>query len=162
MEQVLGLPPLNQFDVAAQGRGDAGRRFDRAASFRSTSFGDPIDAHVGQKPEMVIGRTTGAGVIGTTEQAAGPMLDCSAAKRLRRFTSPHTIDLFDFGRTRDGAFYYVMELLIGRDLESLGLVASDRTTAVGGSSARPHSATGSGGAGRSSFWRTLLPTDGGP
>jgi serine/threonine-protein kinase len=34
-------------------------------------------------------------------------------------TSPHTIDLFDFGKTRDGAFYYVMELLIGRDLESL-------------------------------------------
>jgi serine/threonine-protein kinase len=34
-------------------------------------------------------------------------------------TSPHTIDLFDFGQTRDGAFYYVMELLIGRDLESL-------------------------------------------
>src|SRR5262245_6483769 len=45
-------------------------------------------------------------------------------------TSPHTIDLFDFGRTRDGAFYYVMELLIGRDLESLvrqfGALPADR------------------------------------
>jgi serine/threonine-protein kinase len=45
--------------------------------------------------------------------------------------SPHTIDLFDFGLTRDGAFYYVMELLSGRDLESLvrdfGALPVDRT-----------------------------------
>src|SRR6185436_8038121 len=34
-------------------------------------------------------------------------------------SSPHTIQLFDFGATNDGTFYYVMELLIGRDLESL-------------------------------------------
>jgi eukaryotic-like serine/threonine-protein kinase len=33
--------------------------------------------------------------------------------------SPHTIELFDYGLTRDGVFYYVMELLSGRDLESL-------------------------------------------
>ena len=33
--------------------------------------------------------------------------------------SPHTINLYDFGVTREGAFYYVMELLVGRDLESL-------------------------------------------
>jgi serine/threonine protein kinase len=46
--------------------------------------------------------------------------------------SPHTIDLFDFGLTRDGMFYYVMELLIGRDLESLvrgfGALPADRVT----------------------------------
>jgi serine/threonine-protein kinase len=46
--------------------------------------------------------------------------------------SPHTIDLFDFGLTRDGAFYYVMELLIGRDLQSLvrdfGALPADRVT----------------------------------
>jgi serine/threonine-protein kinase len=34
-------------------------------------------------------------------------------------SSPHTIQVFDFGVTQDGAFYYVMELLTGRDLESL-------------------------------------------
>jgi serine/threonine-protein kinase len=34
-------------------------------------------------------------------------------------SSPHTIRLFDFGLTDEGAFYYVMELLQGRDLESL-------------------------------------------
>jgi len=33
--------------------------------------------------------------------------------------SPHTIELFDFGIAADGAFYYVMELLNGFDLESL-------------------------------------------
>ncbi|MGD9903387.1 MAG: serine/threonine-protein kinase [Vicinamibacterales bacterium] len=34
-------------------------------------------------------------------------------------TSPNTIRLYDFGLTDDGTFYYVMELLDGRDLESL-------------------------------------------
>jgi serine/threonine-protein kinase len=34
-------------------------------------------------------------------------------------SSPHTIRLFDFGVTADRTFYYVMELLTGRDLDSL-------------------------------------------
>jgi hypothetical protein len=33
--------------------------------------------------------------------------------------SPHTVELYDFGVTRDGTFYYVMEILEGIDLESL-------------------------------------------
>ena len=33
--------------------------------------------------------------------------------------SPHTIDVYDFGLTSDGTFYYVMELLDGLDLENL-------------------------------------------
>ncbi|MDH5196994.1 MAG: serine/threonine protein kinase [Gemmatimonadota bacterium] len=33
--------------------------------------------------------------------------------------SPHTIDVYDFGMTADGTFYYVMELLEGFDLETL-------------------------------------------
>jgi serine/threonine-protein kinase len=66
--------------------------------------------------------------------------DVDARLMLRRFerearataalSSPHTIQLFDFGSTDEGAFYYVMELLVGRDLESLikefGPVGSDR------------------------------------
>jgi len=33
--------------------------------------------------------------------------------------SPHTIELYDFGVTTEGTFYYVMEVLQGLDLESL-------------------------------------------
>jgi hypothetical protein len=33
--------------------------------------------------------------------------------------SPHTLELFDFGVAEDGAFYYVMELLDGFDLDHL-------------------------------------------
>ena len=53
----------------------------------------------------------------------------AAQSQLRRFEreaqatallrSQHSIRLFDFGAAEDGSFYYVMELLEGRDLESL-------------------------------------------
>jgi len=33
--------------------------------------------------------------------------------------SPHTIEVYDFGRSDDGSFYYVMELLDGLDLQEL-------------------------------------------
>jgi serine/threonine-protein kinase len=55
--------------------------------------------------------------------------DSAAQAQLRRFEreaqatallrSQHSIRLFDFGAADDGSFYYVMELLDGRDLESL-------------------------------------------
>jgi serine/threonine-protein kinase len=52
------------------------------------------------------------------------------AKATAALSSPHTIQVFDYGMTRDGTFYYVMELLAGRDLESLvrefGPVPADR------------------------------------
>ena len=41
------------------------------------------------------------------------------AQAIARLRSPHTIDLFDFGVSDDGAFYYVMELLDGLDAEAL-------------------------------------------
>lgn len=59
------------------------------------------------------------------------MGDTAAASQaqLRRFereaqataalSSPYSVRLFDFGATDEGSFYYVMELLQGRDLESL-------------------------------------------
>jgi serine/threonine-protein kinase len=52
------------------------------------------------------------------------------AQATAALSSPHTISLFDFGVTNEGLFYYVMELLDGRDLESLvrefGPVPPDR------------------------------------
>jgi serine/threonine protein kinase len=41
------------------------------------------------------------------------------AQATAALSSPHTIDVFDFGVTDEGTFYYVMELLVGRDLETL-------------------------------------------
>jgi serine/threonine-protein kinase len=70
----------------------------------------------------------------------GASSEAEARTMLRRFereaqataalSSPHTIRVFDFGVTEDRTFYYVMELLAGRDLESLvkefGPVPADR------------------------------------
>ncbi len=41
------------------------------------------------------------------------------AQAIARLRSPHTVELFDFGIADDGAFYYVMELLEGMDLDAL-------------------------------------------
>ena len=70
----------------------------------------------------------------------GASTEAEARTMLRRFereaqataalSSPHTIRIFDFGVTADRTFYYVMELLDGRDLDSLvrefGPVPADR------------------------------------
>ena len=41
------------------------------------------------------------------------------AQATAELSSPHTIRLYDFGVTEDRTFYYAMELLSGRDLDSL-------------------------------------------
>ena len=41
------------------------------------------------------------------------------AKAIALLNSPHTINLFDFGIQKNGSFYYVMELLDGKNLKSL-------------------------------------------
>jgi eukaryotic-like serine/threonine-protein kinase len=41
------------------------------------------------------------------------------AQVIASLRSPHTVTLFDFGVSADGAFYYVMELLEGLDAETL-------------------------------------------
>jgi serine/threonine-protein kinase len=57
--------------------------------------------------------------------------EARAAANLR---SPHTIELYDFGTTEDGTFYYVMELLDGLDLNRLvsrfGPLGAGRTVAL--------------------------------
>ena len=77
-------------------------------------------------------------------EVLGAGTDAAAAAMLRRFereaqataalSSPHSIRLFDFGVTDDRTFYYVMELLAGRDLETLvrefGPLPADRALYV--------------------------------
>ena len=41
------------------------------------------------------------------------------ARATAALRSPHTVNIYDFGTTEDGTFYYVMELLEGFDLETL-------------------------------------------
>ena len=74
----------------------------------------------------------------------GAGTDAAASVMLRRFereaqataslSSPHSIRLFDFGITEDRTFYYVMELLAGRDLETVvrefGPLPADRVIHV--------------------------------
>jgi tRNA A-37 threonylcarbamoyl transferase component Bud32 len=62
-------------------------------------------------------------------EVLGARSDSEAQVMLRRFereakataalNSPHTIQVFDFGVTEERTFYYVMEMLSGRDLETL-------------------------------------------
>jgi serine/threonine-protein kinase len=56
------------------------------------------------------------------------------AKATASLQSPNTVALYDFGRTDEGTFYYVMELLDGLDLESLvnrfGPMPAERAVAI--------------------------------
>lgn len=80
---------------------------------------------VWEAEHRMLARTTAMKLI-RPETLAGT--DAARRMQLRRFErearataalhSVHSIDIYDFGLTPDGSFYYVMELLEGMDLES--------------------------------------------
>jgi serine/threonine-protein kinase len=75
----------------------------------------------------------------TTDAQGGASVDARRrfereAQAIASLRSPHTVTLFDFGVTDEGAFYYVMEMLDGLDAESLvkrfGQLAPERAVNV--------------------------------
>ena len=90
--------------------------------------------------QYVLERKIGEGAMGVVYRATHAMLRRPAAIKLllkeraseadlarferevqltSRLVHPNTISIFDYGRTADGVFYYVMEYLDGLDLQSL-------------------------------------------
>jgi len=62
------------------------------------------------RPELIASRTDPAVLLRRFEREA------RATAALR---SPHTVQLYDFGQADDGTLYYVMEMLVGIDLDNL-------------------------------------------
>jgi len=59
--------------------------------------------------------------LGTDNAAAHILLERfeREAQATASLRSPHTVEIYDFGRSKEGTFFYVMELLDGIDLETL-------------------------------------------
>jgi serine/threonine protein kinase len=76
-------------------------------------------------------RPGGAGDIGRRESLARLEREARATAALR---SPHTVQVYDFGITDDGSFYYAMELLEGLTLDELvhdfGPISPSRTVTL--------------------------------
>jgi eukaryotic-like serine/threonine-protein kinase len=123
-----------------------GRRLQRAQELGSYHLVEPLGR--GGMGEVWLARhqmlARSAAIKLVRPELLGAATEVEAQNMLRRFereaqataalSSPHTIRLFDFGVTAEHTFYYVMELLDGRDLESLvrdfGPLPADRALAL--------------------------------
>jgi serine/threonine protein kinase len=105
-----------------------GRKVSRARQFGSYRLVERIGrggmGEVWRAEHQLFARPAAIKLIGAHPLLKGS--DAVAEERFRReaqvaagLRSPHTIQLYDFGITRDRRLYYVMELLDGCDLDSL-------------------------------------------
>jgi serine/threonine-protein kinase len=64
----------------------------------------------------LVSTRSGSSSTGSSPEAQRLEREVQATAQLR---SPHTVEVYDYGLTDDGRFYYVMELLDGMDMEQL-------------------------------------------
>jgi serine/threonine-protein kinase len=110
-----------------------GRRLESArqiGSYKLTNLlGHGGMGEVWRAEHRLLSRCSAIKLVKPDVVAAGTNSSKSPQTALRRFEreaqataalrSPHSIEIYDFGVTQDGRFYYVMELLDGMDLHSL-------------------------------------------
>jgi serine/threonine-protein kinase len=108
-----------------------GEQLKRARSMGSYHLGELLGrggmGEVWKATHQMLARTAAVKLI--RPEALGASNPAAAEKALRRFEreaqataalrSPNTIEVYDFGISRDGTFYYVMELLDGLDMQSM-------------------------------------------
>jgi len=139
------LPPAGQFfgylwpNIVAVGFAvaitrviyDLGEQLQKARSMGSYHLQELIGkggmGEVWKATHRFLARTAAVKLI--MPRTLGAKDEAAAQVTLRRFEreaqttaslrSPHTIELYDFGVSRDGTFYYVMEMLDGLDLQTL-------------------------------------------
>ena len=104
-----------------------GRRLREAQELGSYQLVERLGGEVWRAEHRLLARDAAIKLM--KPEVLGARNNEEAQRMLKRFereaqataalSSPHTIQVFDFGVTQDGTFYYVMELLAGRDLESM-------------------------------------------
>jgi eukaryotic-like serine/threonine-protein kinase len=106
-----------------------GRAVTEAREFGSYRLGERLGqggmGEVWRASHRLLARPAAIKLIRSSDSPDG-VPSQEAARRFEReaqvtagLSSPHTVQLFDFGIADDGTFYYVMELLEGLDLETL-------------------------------------------
>lgn len=110
-----------------------GRRLESARQIGSYKLTNLIGkggmGEVWRAEHRLLSRCSAIKLVKPEVVAVGTNSSKSPQTALRRFEreaqataalrSPHSIEIYDFGVTQDGRFYYVMELLDGMDLDSL-------------------------------------------
>jgi len=103
------------------------RRAQELGSYRLTErLGSGGMGEVWRASHRLLARPAAVKLIRAEALCADPAARAVVQARFEReaqvtasLQSPHTIELYDFGVTETGTFYYVMELLHGRDLDAM-------------------------------------------